>query len=75
MSSEEKGTAFRWIAANTLGWAIAIETMFWLEYRLGLDVIWGWVACGAIIGAAQWVALHRRRPLAPAWWIAGTCFA
>jgi hypothetical protein len=69
MSSTEKTLAFGWIASNTLGWVIAIETMGRLGGGLG-----AWIACGAIVGVAQWLALHRRLHLAPAW-IAGTCFA
>ena len=64
----KKRLAFRWIAANTLAWTVA--TGAGLPFR-GL---WGWIACGAIVGTAQWLALRRHFRLSPAW-IAGTCFA
>jgi hypothetical protein len=64
----KKRLAFWWIAANTLAWAIVFGAEF--PWR-GL---WGWMVCGAIVGTAQWLALHRSLRVPP-WWIAGTCFA
>jgi hypothetical protein len=64
----EKILVVRWIAWNTLGWSAAIGTAAILQGP------WGWIACGAIVGTAQWLALHGRMQLSPAW-IAGTCAA
>jgi hypothetical protein len=66
MSSTEKRLAFRWIASNALGWPLVIGG--------GLDFRWECILGGAVIGVAQWLALHRRLYFAPAW-IAGTWFA
>jgi hypothetical protein len=62
----KKRLAFWWIVANTLAWTIGI----WLVF----PGLWAWIVCGAIVGTAQWLALHRSLRLSP-WWIAGTCFA
>jgi len=59
---------FRWIAWNVLAWSAGIGTAALLQ---GL---WGWIACGAIVGTAQWLALRGRLHLSPTW-IAGTCAA
>jgi len=32
----------------------------------------GGVATGAVLGATQWLALSRRLPLSPSWWVAAT---
>lgn len=68
MSSTAMRLTFRWIAANTLAWAAAVVVL------LVFDRLWGCIAGGAIVGAAQWFALRRHLRL-PLGWIAGTCFA
>jgi hypothetical protein len=62
----KKRLAFWWIAANTLAWTIGIV--------LVLPGLWAWIVCGAIVGTVQWLVLHRRLRLSPAW-IAATCIA
>ena len=62
----KKRLAFWWIAANTLAWTIGI----WLVF----PGLWAWIVCGAIVGTAQWLVLHRSLGLSPAW-IAVTCAA
>lgn len=58
--------AFRWIAANTLAWTVAGGM------ALPLGGLGEKIACGAIVGTAQWLAL-RGRVGAPLAWIAVTC--
>ncbi|MBZ5624836.1 MAG: hypothetical protein LAQ69_39970 [Acidobacteriia bacterium] len=70
MSSTARTLALNWIAANTLGWAIAIA----IPTTPPFQNIWGWIACGAIVGTAQWLPLHGRLHFSPTW-IAGTCLA
>ena len=72
MSSTEKRLVFRWIASNTLAWSIGIEITGRLESFL--QIPWVWIACGAIVATAQWLALRQGLHL-PAVWIAGTCAA
>ena len=64
----EKRFVFQWIAWNMAGWSAGIGS------AALLDGPWGWIASGAIVGLAQWLALRRRMQLSPAW-IAGTCLA
>ncbi len=68
MPSTQATLAAGWIAANALAWAIAVGT------ELPFRGLWGWIACGAIVGTAQWLPLRGRLRSAPAW-IAGTCCA
>ena len=68
MSSIEKTLVLRWLAWNTLAWSAGIGAADRFQGP------WGWIACGAIVGTAQWLALGGRLHLSPAW-IAGTCFA
>lgn len=68
MPSTQATLAVGWITANALAWAIAVGT------KLPFRGLWGWIACGAIVGTAQWLPLRGRLRSAPAW-IAGTCFA
>jgi hypothetical protein len=69
MSSTEKRLLYRWIAWNTLAWSAGIETIAQVQ-----SPWWMWIACGAIVGTAQWLALHRYLQLPPVW-IAGTGLA
>jgi hypothetical protein len=64
----KKRLAFWWIASNALALTAAFGA------GLPLRDLWGWTACGAILGTAQWLALRRHLRLSPAW-IAATCFA
>ena len=64
----EKKLVLQWIAWNMAGWSAGIGS------AALLDGPWGWIASGAIVGLAQWLALRRRMQLSPAW-IAGTCLA
>ncbi|MGO9260340.1 MAG: hypothetical protein ACLQU1_29140 [Bryobacteraceae bacterium] len=59
-------TGVRWIASNTLGSALGIETMELLG-----GAFRGWIASDAIIGAAQRMALPRPLQRTSAW-ISGT---
>ena len=76
MSPTEKRLLFRWIAWNTLAWSLGIEITGRLEDFLHLQSQgpWVWIACGAIVGTAQWLALRECLHVPPAW-IAGTCLA
>src|ERR1035441_832057 len=65
-TSMKKRLAFWWIVANTLAWTIGIVFV--------LPGLWAWIVCGAIVGTAQWLVLHRSLRLSPAW-IAATCLA
>jgi hypothetical protein len=65
-TSMKKRLAFWWIVANTLAWTIGIVFV--------LPDLWAWIVCGAIVGTAQWLVLHRSLRLSPAW-IAATCLA
>ncbi|MGA3039984.1 MAG: hypothetical protein ABSF54_04240 [Bryobacteraceae bacterium] len=68
MSQTEKRLLLRWIAWNALAWSVGIEIVVQSESS------WVWIACGTIVGTAQWLALRGCLHPAPAW-IAGTCLA
>ena len=70
LTSAERSLAFRWIAANMLAWTVAIGIYKFLPFRS----LPAWIACGAIVGTAQWLVLPRRLRLMPLW-IAGTWIA
>jgi hypothetical protein len=53
--------AIGWITANTLAWAGAMAA------GLPLRGPWGWLACGVVVGTAQWLALRGRVGPAAAW--------
>jgi hypothetical protein len=57
----EKRLVFQWIAWNVLGWSAAVGATSPLQGP------WAWIACGAVIGIAQWLALRGRLHLSPAW--------
>jgi hypothetical protein len=58
-----KHWSWSWIVANSLGWGCACTAALLTGFRAP-----GSVAAGAVIGAAQWLALRRRLHFA-GWWI------
>jgi hypothetical protein len=59
----------RWILFNTLGWAAGFAAV----YRLGPNTLVSWAALGAIVAAAEGLALRRRFRRLAAWM--GVAFA